>query len=106
MPQTIVIAGSLAQKLRQRGHNLVFLQYLLRFRRLGLPDNGRRCMPMRDVGGRWMSPATAADPLATLLTQVTNPLDQVPTLLPTDIWSRGSGGSSDRIPNLVRSRHG
>src|SRR6266478_51295 len=28
-------------------------------------------------------------PLATLLTQVTNPLDQVTTLLLTDIWARG-----------------
>jgi hypothetical protein len=28
-------------------------------------------------------------PLATLLTQVTNPLAQVTTLLPTGIWTRG-----------------
>src|SRR5216684_4285241 len=32
----------------------------------------------------------------TLLTQVTNPLDQVPTLLPTGIWPTGSGGSWNR----------
>lgn len=35
MPNSIVIAGSLAQKPRQGGHTWQFLQYLLGFRRLG-----------------------------------------------------------------------
>src|SRR6266508_1303432 len=35
MAETIVIAGSLAQKPRYAGHSWVFLQYLLVFRRLG-----------------------------------------------------------------------
>src|SRR5438477_1893064 len=35
MAETIVMAGSLAQKPRQGGHTWVFLQYLLGFRRLG-----------------------------------------------------------------------
>ena len=35
MAETIVIAGSLAQKPRYAGHSWVFLQYLLGFRRLG-----------------------------------------------------------------------
>jgi hypothetical protein len=35
MTETIVVAGSLAQKPRQGGHTWVFLQYLLGFRRLG-----------------------------------------------------------------------
>src|SRR6266849_7066148 len=48
----------------------------------------------------------AADPLATLLTQVTNPLDQVTTLLPTDIWTRGSRGSWDRKLKSVPWGHG
>jgi hypothetical protein len=107
MPKTIVIAGSLAQRPRQGGHTWVFLQYLLGFRRLGWPDNGGRCVPMRDVGGRGMSPATAAaDPLATLLTLVTIPDAQVPTLMTTNNWSRGSGGSRDRKSEHIRLLHG
>src|SRR3954467_8690398 len=35
MAETIVIAGSVAQKPGQGGHTWVFLQYLLGFRRLG-----------------------------------------------------------------------
>src|SRR5947199_2690301 len=35
MPDTIVIAGSLAQRPHQGGHAWVFLQYLLGFKRLG-----------------------------------------------------------------------
>jgi hypothetical protein len=35
MPETIVVAGSLAQKPRHGGHTWVFLQYLLGFKRLG-----------------------------------------------------------------------
>src|SRR5437763_899990 len=35
MAETIVIAGSLAQKPHHGGHTWVFLQYLLGFRRLG-----------------------------------------------------------------------
>jgi hypothetical protein len=61
-----------------------------------LPDIGGHCTPLEDVDCRWVSPATAAGALATLLTQVTNPGDQVPTLSPTDIWPRGSRGSRDR----------
>jgi hypothetical protein len=35
MPETIFVAGSLAQKPRQAGHTWVFLQYLLGFKHLG-----------------------------------------------------------------------
>ena len=35
MPETVIIAGSLAQRPRQGGHTWVFLQYLLGFKRLG-----------------------------------------------------------------------
>jgi hypothetical protein len=41
-----------------------------------------------------LAPSLAGQTLTTLSTQVTNPLDQVPTLLPTDIWPRGSRGWS------------
>ena len=35
MPETVLIAGSLAQSPGHGGHTWVFLQYLLGFRRLG-----------------------------------------------------------------------
>jgi len=72
-----------------------------------LPDNAGRCTPMHAVDCRWMHlVATATDPLATLLTQLTNPGDQVTTLLPTHTWPPGSGGSWNRTSEPVRSRHG
>ena len=39
-------------------------------------------LPLNDLRHVKANPAVATDPLATLLTQVTNPLDQVTTLLP------------------------
>ena len=35
MPETMIVAGSLAQRPYHGGHTWVFLQYLLGFRRLG-----------------------------------------------------------------------
>src|SRR5260370_19651603 len=55
MPQTIVIAGSLAQKPRQGGHTWVLLQYLLGFKRLGwrvLFLDQLECDMCRDVDGQ------------------------------------------------------
>jgi hypothetical protein len=46
-------------------------------------------MPINHALGVKANPAVATDPLATLLTQVTNPLDQVTTLLPMATWPRG-----------------
>jgi hypothetical protein len=63
MGETIVVAGSLAQRPRQGGHTWVFLQYLLGFRRLGwnvifldrlepdmcVDETGRRCAVDRSL---------------------------------------------------------
>jgi hypothetical protein len=53
----------------------------------------RRCVPIGHFPPRqrrWTRPVeVAGQTLTTLLTQVTNPLDQVPTLLPMATWPRG-----------------
>jgi hypothetical protein len=68
MAETVVIAGSLAQKPRHGGHTWVFLQYLLGFKRLGWdvlfldqlgPDacrdeNGRPCPPDESLNLRYL----------------------------------------------------
>ena len=73
MAQTIVVAGSLAQKPNRGGHSWVFLQYLLGFRRLGwdvlfidaIASNQSATLPyLRDVMGR----AGLADAWAVVVT--------------------------------------
>src|SRR5215212_9612920 len=68
MPDTIIVAGSLAQRPGQGGHTWVFLQYLLGFRRLGWDvlfldrldpdmcrdDQGRPCAPGRSTGFQYL----------------------------------------------------
>jgi hypothetical protein len=53
----------------------------------------RRCVPISHFPPRqhrWTRPVeVAGQTLTTLSTQVTNPLDQAPTLLPTATWPRG-----------------